>query len=154
MRAADLSSIDTDGLAEALEARSEPTPSGCREWRLSKARGYGQIEWRGKMRRAHRLALFLVAGPPPPDKPFALHHCDNPACIASEHLYWGDQFDNMADREVRGRGPNSSKTHCKWGHPFDELNTYYDPARSGHRRCKECNRLRAREWNRQHRGSS
>jgi hypothetical protein len=38
---------------------------------------------------------------------------------------------------------NSSKTHCKRGHPFDEANTYR-PA-SGQRFCRECGRMRARQ---------
>jgi WhiB family transcriptional regulator, redox-sensing transcriptional regulator len=32
--------------------------------------------------------------------------------------------------------PNASKTHCKWGHPFDAHNTYYAP--DGQRRCRAC----------------
>lgn len=37
--------------------------------------------------------------------------------------------------------PNSSKTHCKLGHPFDEANTYHY-GRS--RACKTCRAIRAR----------
>lgn len=37
---------------------------------------------------------------------------------------------------------SSLKTHCPKGHPYDETNTYIDPA--GTRQCRACRRERAR----------
>lgn len=42
------------------------------------------------------------------------------------------------------------KTHCPQGHPYDENNTSW---LNGHRKCKECNKLRARELRRKERES-
>lgn len=33
------------------------------------------------------------------------------------------------------------KTHCKWGHPFDDENTWHDLKR-GSRQCRKCHKLR------------
>jgi hypothetical protein len=33
---------------------------------------------------------------------YALHTCDHAWCVAEDHLYEGDQFDNMADCKARG----------------------------------------------------
>ncbi len=42
-------------------------------------------------------------------------------------------------------GPHArDKTHCKYGHPFDELNTRI--LQSGERQCKICQRKRHRDW--------
>lgn len=53
--------------------------------------------------------------------------------------------DRPAQGYVPGVHPNSLKTHCKQGHPFDEVNTIW---RNGGRRrmCRECNNaaMRAR----------
>ena len=43
-----------------------------------------------------------------------------------------------------GRGPaNATKTHCKYGHPFDEENTYVNSI--GRRTCRACHREQARK---------
>lgn len=36
---------------------------------------------------------------------WALHHCDNEACIRKEHLYAGTPSDNIRDAYKRGRQP-------------------------------------------------
>lgn len=40
---------------------------------------------------------------------------------------------------------NQLKTHCKYGHEFNEENTYYYP--NGHRMCRICHKEYMREWN-------
>jgi hypothetical protein len=46
-----------------------------------------------------------------------------------------------AGREVLP--PNGERTHCKWGHPFDEANTRITTA--GVRQCRACGNRRDRE---------
>lgn len=67
-------------------------------------RGYGRFILRGKQISAHRFALEITEGPPPPDRPFALHSCDNPPCCNPNHLRWGTPKNNTDDMWERGRG--------------------------------------------------
>lgn len=44
------------------------------------------------------------------------------------------------DRKSVKLAPAADRTHCPHGHPYDEANTMW--SKRGHRRCRECNRLR------------
>jgi hypothetical protein len=56
------------------------------------------------------------------------------------------QFEASLSHPRRARGGpgghNAAKSHCAWGHPFDEVNTYITP--TAERVCKTCRRDRAR----------
>ena len=45
----------------------------------------------------------------------------------------------------------AAKTHCPAGHPYDEANTIVTPSRPNARYCRECNRIRGREYQRKRR---
>lgn len=62
-----------------------------------------------------------------------------PLCIPCHKAYDAPQ---PKPKEPRGT-PASERTHCPQGHTYSDENTYRTP--SGHRRCKECNRQRARD---------
>jgi WhiB family transcriptional regulator, redox-sensing transcriptional regulator len=47
-----------------------------------------------------------------------------------------DRHGRARDWRLSSGHPNASKTHCKRGHPFDAVNTYY--ALDGQRRCRTC----------------
>jgi len=72
----------------------------CWEWQYHRNEdGYGQFGYDGRVELAHSVVLMLhgeTLG-----EEYVLHHCDNPACVNPEHLYVGDQEDNMQDREER-----------------------------------------------------
>lgn len=89
----------------------------------------------GKRMRATRFSVALHSGPFD-QRLHILHSCDNPACVNPAHLRLGTHAENMAEMAVRGRTPNSRKTHCPQGHPYDETNTY---RWGGYRYCRACN---------------
>jgi len=80
-------------------ARKQRADRRQREW-------YGQFATtvNGKQVNvgAHRYAWELEHGPIPEGKS-CLHHCDDSICVRVEHLYIGDQGDNMKDAQARGR---------------------------------------------------
>jgi len=102
--------------------------------------GYGKFGPRhGTAVAAHRFAYELVKGRIPEglylDHLCRVHNCVNPAHLEAVtpriNVLRGD---TIASR-------SAAKTHCPKGHPYDLLNTYYEP--KGARRCREC--LRAKE---------
>jgi hypothetical protein len=52
------------------------------------------------------------------------------------------------DAHNRRGAPWKSRTHCDYGHPFDERNTLRrkDSTPPGARRCRICHRAAARRW--------
>jgi len=74
---------------------------GCWDYQGGRDKGYGRVRWNGRLQYVHRIALALTLGRPLTGH--ALHRCDNPACFRPLHLYEGDQADNNADRDSRGR---------------------------------------------------
>lgn len=75
----------------------------CIEWPFYNRAGYGFLygDFRYGAKNGitvTRLALINRVGPPPPDKPHALHSCHNPPCFNYRHLRWGTATENMADR--------------------------------------------------------
>jgi hypothetical protein len=80
----------------------------CKLWTGYKnADGYGVRTVldgeRYRARLVHRLTCIEAHGPPPPDKPEAMHSCDTPACYEPSHLRWGSRADNMEDAARKGR---------------------------------------------------
>ena len=138
-----------------------PEPnSGCWLWDgYTDTEGYGRIGLGGRhagMTGAHRVSLKITGCHVPDDK-FVLHRCDVPCCVNPEHLFLGNQADNIADMMQKGRGKHGShklkgrprpgvifnaiKTHCKHGHPLsgDNLSIRLN----GYRNCRACWRRRA-----------
>lgn len=82
-----------------------PALGRCHIWTgMKNDRGYGMLRVGGRdgrAEKAHRVAFFLANGRWP--EPYALHRCDNRACVRIEHLFEGTQTDNMADMRAKGR---------------------------------------------------
>jgi hypothetical protein len=119
-----------------------PEPnSGCWLWLGGTDRlGYGKVNVQGHF-LAHRLAYAETHGDIP-EGLLVLHKCDVPSCVNPDHLYIGDDQDNMNDMAARGRGNNGWRdvTQCVNGHEFDEENTYW---RGKWRNCRACGRENA-----------
>jgi hypothetical protein len=89
----------------------KPELGPCWVWTATLDRkGYGKITVELPEGRlvagAHRLSWLIAYGRWP--NPWALHHCDNPACVRPEHLFEGDVVDNFLDMRAKGRPANGS----------------------------------------------
>jgi hypothetical protein len=99
---------------EQLAEKIEQGPT-CQLWTgLRDKDNYGQISYRGKFWRTHRLVYTLFVGRIPKGK-IVMHTCDTPACVSLEHLKLGTQKDNIQDRDKKDRGarPFLGKHHSK-----------------------------------------
>lgn len=85
----------------------------------------------------HRLVCRAFNGPPPDNKPWVLHGNGTPGDNKPSNLRWGNGVENQADRTKHGRNNELNKTHCPYGHPYDEGNTYLQPL-TGSRVCRIC----------------
>lgn len=84
-----------------VDRRSEDE---CWPWLGTRVpKGYGQLWVDGRNRPATHIALAIAGHARCDEKPYALHSCDNPACVNPSHLRWGTAWENMNDRRVRGR---------------------------------------------------
>jgi hypothetical protein len=118
------------------------TPNGYGYFYMGRPAGGGSV---------HRYAYELQNGPLPPGM-WALHHCDNKPCVRGNHLYAGTAMDNANARETRGRGPQSSKTHCVRGHLLTSENLYPSGLLKKVRHCRLCRPFRVeRNPGRRHR---
>src|SRR5690606_3254529 len=123
-------------------------PDACHPWTAARNRyGYGvfQLDQR-RGTTAHRWLLGYLRGEPlrwdDEVREAALHHCDNPACVNPRHLYVGTLAQNMQDMIDRRRPHPATlrkySDRCHKGHLYTPDNTYV--TRSGHRRCRKCDR--------------
>ena len=97
--------------------------TGCVEWMgCLQPSGYGSISYKGVSQYVHRVAWIIENGEIPKGEGYhgtcVCHHCDNPRCINTDHMFIGSQTDNIKDRDKKGRGQggknqakNATKTH-------------------------------------------
>lgn len=68
------------------------------------------------------------------------HKCRNRACVNPRHLRQVSSYVNSMENSLGVGALNKIKTHCKYGHEFNEDNTSYNC--NGGRYCKTCNKER------------
>jgi HNH endonuclease len=135
-----------DKLLQRLLAKCVIEPNGCWSWTGATQKGYGALRVGGKngrTLRAYRLLYELHVGPIS-DGLELDHLCRNKLCINPAHLEPVTHQENMirADAGKKTGALNRAKTHCANGHPYDDINTYWDSR--GDRACRACKR----EWRR------
>lgn len=80
-----------------------PNVNGCMLWKgATNKDGYGNLLWRGRYHKAHRLSWEIANGPIPAGLR-ACHACDNPPCCNPDHLFLGTQTENIADMDRKKR---------------------------------------------------
>lgn len=81
-----------------------PNEHGCMIWTGGiNSQGYGQISNHPlRAISAHRYSYAMHHGHFDPSL-WVLHHCDNPPCVAPDHLFLGDRKANMKDCARKGR---------------------------------------------------
>lgn len=91
---------------QLMDQISKNPTTGCWTWMgaLFQGSGYGQFSNRMLAKSpttAHRASWEIHKGPIPEGK-MILHKCDNRKCVNPEHLYVGNNSENMIDRSKRG----------------------------------------------------
>ncbi len=86
----------------------------------------------------HRLVLLAFRGEPPVGNE-CRHLNGNRTDNRLVNLAWGTHSENSIDQVIHGTHRETRRTHCLYGHLFDDANTIITP--KGHRKCRACKRL-------------
>lgn len=107
--------------------------------------GYGEVLFRGRKMRAHRVAWERVNGPIP-DGLVIDHVCRERSCVNPDHLRAVSRRVNALENSLGPSALNHRKTVCACGTPL----AVYD-ATTGYRRCPSCRKAYMTEYrNRPH----
>ena len=88
----------------------------CWHWKGPRGpQGYGMFGYLGKVYRTHRFAYESTYGLLLPGFQ-VLHHCDNPPCCNTNHLFVGTNALNVIDRDQKARTPKG-QTHASTKYP-------------------------------------
>lgn len=117
--------------------------TGCRSTDHKGEKTYGSFYYREHMMRAHRLTYEWFVGPIP-DGLQIDHLCKNKGCANPAHLEVVTQRENMlrGSQIQRAREWAARITHCPHGHSYAE----YGFDDNGHRKCRQCSRIRQRRY--------
>ena len=118
--------------------------SGCWNWTgCTDTGGYGTMRINRRLELVHRVSAWCFLGFALRSSLHVLHHCDNRRCFNPKHLFIGTNLDNVRDRDRKGRHASRRQRLCLRGHSLSEPNLYIF---NGRRICKECAKLRTKEW--------
>lgn len=110
----------------------------CWVWNGTKSHdGYGSFgTWRKQVVTtiyAHRFSYMQLVGGIPNGLELD-HLCRNRACVNPQHLEPVTRQENLRRAGIE----KMKKTHCIYGHPYDEANTFH--LKDGTRECRTCRR--------------
>lgn len=89
---------------ERFFAKTRQAEGGCLVWTASCTTfGHGQFFFEGRTQRAHRVAWTLHTGERLASSQVVMHLCDNPPCVAIEHLELGSNSQNISEMHAKGR---------------------------------------------------
>lgn len=114
--------------------------TACWLWTSTLSRdGYAKIHFGGKKISAHRLAFTIYTGQN--IEGLQLDHlCRVRNCVNPAHLRPCNARSNIfAPGSLCIAKRLAEQTHCKNGHQFDEVNTYYRKSNPSYRFCRKCN---------------
>jgi len=94
-------------MKKSFERKVIKNETGCWGWKGALRSGYGFVSCgNNKTITSSRFSWILHNGPIP-EKLHVLHHCDNPTCVKTTHLFLGTPQDNVDDmmRKKRNNPP-------------------------------------------------
>jgi len=112
-----------------------PSLGPCWVWtHKTNNKGYPLFNVNGARIPAYHYSYEAEKGSVPPGLELD-HLCRVPLCVRPSHLEAVPHAENQ-------RRMGEAKTHCKHGHKYTKDTTYI--TRNGHRKCRECARIRDR----------
>ncbi|HBD95461.1 MAG TPA: hypothetical protein DC057_14930 [Spirochaetia bacterium] len=95
---------DENEIKKILYDRIFINNNDCWEWQGTTKNKYGELDYKGKKFKAHRLSYMLKNNNFHISSKIKIcHTCDNPKCINPNHLFAGTQRDNIYDMENKNR---------------------------------------------------
>jgi hypothetical protein len=115
----------------------------CWLWTGALSDGYGSVGYKGKTRKAYRVAFELSGGTIPHGLELD-HLCRNRRCVRPNHLEPVTKAENMrrgnlATASAQRAEKMRTATHCRRGHAFTADNVL--PRKDGRRACRTCRRM-------------
>ena len=113
--------------------------------------GYAKIRYKGKVELVHRISAHLYLGLDlslNPRQHQANHkkECFNHNCFNPEHLYIGNQQQNLMDASELNSLWMNRVTHCPQGHEYTPDNLVTDNSGKNKRLCLTCHKVYANNY--------
>ena len=138
-------------LPERFQNKISVQPDGRWLWTGSKQRtGYGRVVWPlgGPSVGAHRVTYQLARPEERIDGLDVHHECKVRTCVNPDHLRAVTHRENLEmDGVLKRLSKRKYDSRCTNGHERTPENIYVSSANPlGERRCRECGRIRSREY--------